>query len=72
MDPEHVSIIYWLIVLTLLWSRLLLLHLLDEQVKHLCLDEVLDKVPGFFRLNGLVETSLFKQPTLCVMTVFNI
>lgn len=57
--------------LTLLWSRLLLLHVLDEQVKHLCLNELFDKVSSGFGLNRLVEPSLVKHPTLSSMTKFH-
>lgn len=59
-------------LLTLLWSRLLLLHLLDKQVKHLRLDELLDKVSSRLGLNGLVETSLFEHSLLSSATVFHI
>lgn len=51
-------------LLTLLWSRLLLLDLLDKQVKHLRLDELLDKMSSGLGFDGLVETSLFEHAPL--------
>lgn len=51
-------------VLTLLRSLLLMLHLLDEQVKHLRLDELLDKVSSGLGLDGLVEAPLFEHGPL--------
>lgn len=50
-------------VLTLLLLRVLL-RLLDKKVKHLRLDEPLDKVSSAFGLDGLVETSLLKLSRL--------
>lgn len=46
---------------TLLRAGLLLLHLLDEQVEHLRLDELLDKVPRGLRVDGLVEAPLLEH-----------
>ncbi len=60
------------LVLTLLRSRLLLLQLLDKQVKHLRLDELLDKMSSGLGLNGLVETSFFKHPLLSSMPALHI
>lgn len=59
-------------VLTLLWSSLLLLHILDKQVKHLRLDELLDKVSSGLGLDGLVETSLFKHALLSSAAAFHV
>lgn len=59
-------------IITLLWSRLLLLDLLDKQVKHLRLDELLDEVSSGLRVDGLVETSFFKHPLLSFAAVFYI
>ena len=51
--------------LTLLGARwLLLLQLLDKQVKHLGLEELLDKVPRGLGLDGLVEGPALKHPRL--------
>lgn len=60
------------LILTLLWPRVLLLYLLDKQVKHLRLDEFLDKVSSGLGLNCLVETSLFKHSGLSSTAVFHI
>lgn len=59
-------------VVTLLGSRLLLLHLLDEQVEHLCLDELLDKVSRGLGLNGLVEGPLLKRARLSLAIAFHV
>lgn len=60
------------LILTLLRTRVLLLYLLDKQVKHLRLDKFLDKVSSGLGLNGLVETSLFKHSGLSSTAVFHI
>lgn len=59
-------------VVTLLGSRLLLLHLLDEQVKHLCVDELFDKVSRGLGLDGLVEAPLLKHARLSLPTAFHV
>ena len=48
----------------MLGARWLLLHLLDKQVKHLGLEELLDKVPRGLGLDGLVEGSALEHPRL--------
>lgn len=59
-------------MVTLLGSRLLLLHLLDEQVEHLCLDELLDKVSRGLGLDGLVEAPLLKHARLSLPTALHV
>lgn len=60
-------------LLTLLRSRLLLLlRLLDEQVKHLRLEEPLDKVSRGPGVNGLVETFLVEHPPFSSMAALHV
>lgn len=51
-------------MLTLLWSRLLLLRLLNEKVEHLRLDELLYKVSSGLGVDGFVEGPLVKDAVL--------
>ena len=48
----------------MLRSWLLQLHFLDEQVEHLRLEELLDKVARGLGLDGLVEAPLLEDPRL--------
>ena len=47
---------------TLMRPGLPLLHLLDEDVEHLGLHELLDEVPGGVALDGLVEGPALERP----------
>lgn len=58
--------------LTLLGAELLLLHLLDEQVKHLRLDELLDKVPRGLGVDGLVEAPLLEHSRPAVSVALHV
>lgn len=57
---------------TLLGAQLLLLHLLDEQVKHLRLDKLLDKVPRGLGVDGLVEAPLLKHGRVAVSAALHV
>lgn len=57
---------------TLLGAELLLLHLLDEQVEHLRLEELLDKVPRGLGVDGLVEAPLLENGRLAVSPALHV